>query len=72
MEKGEVLPSPVVMVAVSYLTPEPEYGKIESLTFATETLEDRKRTRLSWDWREVAASGVVLMCILGGYLYFRG
>jgi SSS family solute:Na+ symporter len=64
--------SAVVMVVVSHLTAEPEYGRIQSLTFATATAEDRARTRAGWSWREVAASALVLTCILGSYLYFRG
>src|SRR5208282_1865925 len=66
------LVSAVVMVAVSYLTPEPDYKKIESLTFGTATDKDRSRTRASWSWREVAASAFIVTCILGAYLYFRG
>jgi solute:Na+ symporter, SSS family len=64
--------SAAVMVAVSWLTQPPEYKRIESLTFGTATAEDRRRTRASWDWREVLASAVILLCILGAYLYFRG
>jgi solute:Na+ symporter, SSS family len=64
--------SAVVMVAVSYMTPEPDYASLKSLTFATTTMEDKERTRASWDWREVAGSALVLLCILGAYLYFRG
>jgi SSS family solute:Na+ symporter len=64
--------SGVVMVVVSYMTAQPDYGTIRSLTFGTNTEEDLRRTRASWSWREVAGSGVVLICILGGYLYFRG
>jgi SSS family solute:Na+ symporter len=64
--------SAVVMVGVSYLTQAPDYQRIESLTFGTATTEDRHHTRQSWDWREVLASAVVLLCILGAYLYFRG
>ena len=64
--------SAIVMIVVSYLTTEPDYLKIENLTFATTTAEDKKLTRASWDWREVAASVLVLACILGSYLYFRG
>jgi SSS family solute:Na+ symporter len=64
--------SAVVMVAVSYSTGEPDYQKIESLTFGTATDEDKRRTRESWGWRELAGSGFVLVCILGAYLYFRG
>ena len=64
--------SAVVMVAVSYMTAAPEYEKIKSLTFGTATAEDRRRTRGSWNWREVLASAFVLAAILGAYLYFRG
>jgi SSS family solute:Na+ symporter len=64
--------SAVVMVAVSHMTAEPDYSKLQSLTFETLTKEDRAHTRASWDWREVGASAVVLVCILSAYLYFRG
>lgn len=64
--------SAVVMVGVSYVTAPQDYRTIQSLTFGTATEEDLRRTRAGWSWKEVAASGVVLMCILGGYLYFRG
>jgi SSS family solute:Na+ symporter len=61
-----------VMIAVSLATSPPDEAKIRSLTFGTETAEDRARTRAGWDFRDVATSGVVLLCILGAYLYFRG
>jgi SSS family solute:Na+ symporter len=64
--------SAIVMVAVSHMTAEPDYEKIRNLTFATTTGEDRANTRASWSWREVAGSALVLVCILGAYLYFRG
>ena len=64
--------SAIVMVVVSHLTSEPDYGRIRSLTFETVTPEDRAKTRASWSWREVAGSGIVLAGILGAYLYFRG
>lgn len=64
--------SAIVMVVVSHLTAEPDYGRIRSLTFETVTPEDRAKTRASWSWREVAGSGIVLAGILGAYLYFRG
>ena len=66
------LVSALVMVAVSYATAEPDYGRIKGLTFATATDEDRARTRASWGAPEVLASLVVLAFILGAYLYFRG
>jgi SSS family solute:Na+ symporter len=64
--------SAVVMVVVSYLTPEPNQAQIKSLTFGTTTHEDRSQTRASWGTTEVIASVVVLVCILGAYIYFRG
>jgi solute:Na+ symporter, SSS family len=66
------LVSAIVMVVVSYVTEEPDYTKIRSLTFGTTTAEDVKRTRASWSGKEVLASALVLACIIGGYLYFRG
>ncbi len=66
------LVSAAVMVGVSLATAPPDYGAIRSLTFGTETEEDRARTRAGWDKRDIATSGLVLLCILGAYLYFRG
>jgi SSS family solute:Na+ symporter len=62
----------IVMIVVSYMTQEPDYEKIKSLTFGTATTEDRANTRASWDWHDVLASAFILLCILGAYLYFRG
>jgi SSS family solute:Na+ symporter len=64
--------SAIVMIAVSYMTQEPDYARIQSLTFETQTPEDKKRTRMSWGPREVLASALVLACISGAYIYFRG
>ena len=64
--------SAIVMIGVSQMTAEPDYRSIQSLTFETQTHEDVKSTRGSWNWREVAASAFVLACITGSYLYFRG
>jgi SSS family solute:Na+ symporter len=64
--------SAIVMVGVSYMTSEPDYLAIQNLTFATTTTADKEHTRAGWDWREVAGSALVLTCILGSYLYFRG
>ena len=64
--------SAIVMVVVSHITTEPDAQRIRGLTFETVTPEDRARTLASWTWREVAGSGLVLVAILGAYLYFRG
>jgi SSS family solute:Na+ symporter len=64
--------SAVVMVVVSYMTTAPDYEKIKNLSFGTVTDEHRAESAKSWDWREVAASIVVVVVIAGGYLYFTG
>jgi SSS family solute:Na+ symporter len=61
-----------VMIGVSYLTRVPDYERIKSLTYGTSTDDDRRRTRASWDWRELLGSAIVLTFILAAYLYFRG
>ncbi len=64
--------SAIVMVVVSRMTSEPDYSLIRGLTFETTSADDRERTRASWSRKEVMGSGVVLLCILGSYLYFQG
>ena len=64
--------SAAVMVAVSYLTSPPDEAQLKGLTFATATAEDKARTRASWGAKEVLASLVVMVFIIGAYLYFRG
>jgi SSS family solute:Na+ symporter len=64
--------SAVVMIVVSHATAEPDYERMKGLTYGTATLDQERYTSASWNWREVAASGFVLTCIIGAYLYFRG
>jgi SSS family solute:Na+ symporter len=64
--------SAVVMIVVSHATAEPDYERMKGLTYGTATPDQDRHTSASWSWREVAASGFVLTCILGAYLYFRG
>ena len=62
----------VVMVAVSYMTERPALERIQGLTFATTSAEEKSRSRASWDRRDVITSGIVLLLILMAYLYFSG
>jgi SSS family solute:Na+ symporter len=64
--------SAIVMIGVSLAGAAPNDKHIQSLTFATATPEDKKRTRAGWGTTEVLASCVVMIFILGAYLYFRG
>jgi len=62
----------LVMVVVSLCTASPSYERISGLTYATLNDEHRRESRSSWDWRDIAASLVVVAVIVVAYLYFRG
>ncbi|WP_165250518.1 sodium:solute symporter [Paludisphaera soli] len=62
--------SAAVLVVVSYATAPPDSSRIEGLTYATVNVEDRRRSRSSWNWVDVVASVGVLAAILIAYLYF--
>jgi len=64
--------SAVVMIVVSYLTKAPPEEKLRGLTYGTLTDEHRAVSRQSWTWGDVAASALVMLCILAAYLYFTG
>jgi len=69
---GIFLVSAAVMIAVSYMTAPPSLERIQGLTYGTATEEQRRKTRESWTWGDVAASALVLACIAAAYLYFTG
>ena len=64
--------SAVVMVGVSYMTPEPNQPQIQGLTFATASAEDKANTRASWNKWDVIGSLVIMAFIIGAYVYFTG
>jgi len=64
--------SAIVMVGVSYTTAAPDYAQLKDLTFGTRSSQHMSESKVSWDWREVAASAVVLVVVIWGYLYFTG
>jgi len=64
--------SVVVMVAVSYATEAPALERIQGLTFATTSADERAKSRSSWGRGDVIASAIVIVLIVMAYLYFRG
>jgi SSS family solute:Na+ symporter len=66
------LVSVIVMIVVSYMTEAPSAERIQGLTYATVSAEDKAKSRASWSWGDVAASVAVLLAILAAYLYFNG
>jgi len=61
-----------VMLVVSYLTEAPSYEKISGLTYGTLTDQNRKESRSSWNFWDVAASVIVILLIICAYLLFTG
>ncbi len=66
------LVSIVVIVGVSWLTATPTEEKLQGLTFATLSDEDKIETRRSWNWVDVTTTLAVLAGILSAYVYFSG
>jgi SSS family solute:Na+ symporter len=64
--------SALVLIGVSLASAAPDAAQIQGLTFATISVSDRDQSRSSWSWRDVAASGFILACILAAYVYFTG
>ncbi len=62
----------IVMIGVSYMTEPPSLERIKGLTYGTVTEEHKAESRASWNWRDIAASALVLVAILAAYLYFNG
>jgi SSS family solute:Na+ symporter len=66
------LVSVAAMVVVSLATAPPPERQLAGLTYATVSREQQAASRRSWDWRELAASGLVLVLIAITYVYFTG
>lgn len=70
------LVSAVVMIVVSYATAKPDEKKIVGLAFGTESPSNAGNgsggRRLRLLWKDVVASALIVICIIGAYLYFRG
>ncbi len=61
-----------IIVGVSLLTGAPAQTKIQGLTYATLTAEDRRATRASWNKWDVIHTCAVLGLIISVYVYFSG
>ncbi len=61
-----------VMIAVSYMSKEPDYRLFGGLTYGTRSEQDKRNSRASWKFIDVFLTLVVLALILAAYLYFVG
>jgi solute:Na+ symporter, SSS family len=66
------LVSAAVMVGVSLMTAPPNEAQLNGLTYGAVSDEDKRRTRESWDGRDVLSSLVVIGLIIAAYVYFSG
>ncbi len=64
------LASSVIMVVASLLTPPPPPEKIHGLTYGSIHHESATEIRRSWDFGNKLMTGVILLLVLGMYLYF--
>jgi solute:Na+ symporter, SSS family len=62
--------SVVLLLVVSLLTDKPSEQQIQGLTYATIVAEDREKTRASWTKSDVVLSVIVLVLIVGIFMYF--
>ena len=62
--------SVAIMTIVSLLTPKPSAEQINGLTFATTVAEDKAASRASWNMVDVILSLIIVVIILGIFIYF--
>ena len=66
------LVSVIVMFVVSYTSEEPDYAKLQGLTFGTQSAEDKADTKASYQTIDIVATVIVLALIIAAYVYFSG
>ena len=60
----------LMMIMISFFTPQASEEKLKGITFATQSAEQKAETKRSWNWVDVMTSaGVILICALF-YWYF--
>ena len=62
----------LVFIIVSYATRPPDYAKINGLTFSTLSEQDRQENRLTWNWKDVVLSVLLVASIVAIYMFFTG
>ena len=62
--------SVVLLVGASLLRPAPSAEQLDGLTYATTMVEDRERSRASWDLRDAVLSVIVLIVLAAIVVYF--
>jgi solute:Na+ symporter, SSS family len=60
----------ILLLLVSMLTEKPAEAQLRGLTFSTTVLEDKEKSRATWNKFDVIASIAIVLCIIAIFLYF--
>jgi SSS family solute:Na+ symporter len=60
------------IVAVSWLTPAPSEEKVANLTFGTISVEEKQKSRNSYNWKDITVSILVVLIVIYVMLWFDG
>ena len=62
----------ILIVVVSYATPAPSDKKLENLTYATISDEERKNNKNSYNWKDIAISVIIIAIVAYVMIWFNG
>jgi SSS family solute:Na+ symporter len=62
----------ILTIVVSLLTKAPSDEKVENLTFATVSEEEKAKNKNSYGWVDIAISVVVVAIVIGVMVFFNG
>ncbi len=62
--------SVIVTIVVSLFTRKPDPERLKGLTYSTITADQRNETRLSWNKWDIINSIIIVLIIVGAYIYF--
>ncbi len=62
----------LVIVGVSLATTPPVAEKVINLTFGTVTAEEKKISRATFDWKDIAVSLFVVLVVVFVMIWFNG
>ncbi len=62
----------ILLIVVSYMTPEPSKEKTLNLTFSTITEEEKQKNKSSYNWKDIVISIIVVAIVAAIMIFFNG
>ena len=62
----------ILITVVSYLSKAPAYEKVENMTYQTITEEEKSNNKVSYNWKDILVSIVILIIVAGVMIFFSG